>query len=48
MWTTSGDVNFGDTGTIIPMRFASEQAQLPVQGSYRFGFSPSSPASHLK
>lgn len=40
MWTTSGDVNFGGTGTIIPMRYAAEQAQLLVQGSYKFGFNP--------
>ncbi|WP_159079853.1 outer membrane beta-barrel protein [Methyloceanibacter sp. wino2] len=37
MWTTQGTVNFGGTGTIIPMRYAAEQAQLLVQGSYRFG-----------
>jgi len=36
-WTTSGDVNFGGTGTIIPMRYAAEQAHLLVQGSYKFG-----------
>lgn len=46
MWTTSGNVNFGATGTIIPMRYAAEQAQLLVQGAYRFGVSP--PPSHLK
>jgi len=40
MWTTSGDVNFGGTGTIIPMRYAAEQAHLLVQGSYKFGFNP--------
>ena len=40
MWTTSGDVNFGGTGAIIPMRYAAEQAQLLVQGSYKFGFNP--------
>ncbi len=38
MWTTSGTVNFGGTGIIIPMRYASEQAQLFVQGSYKFGY----------
>ncbi len=38
MWTTSGDVNFGGTGTIIPMRYAAEQAHFLVQGSYKFGF----------
>jgi opacity protein-like surface antigen len=38
LWTTSGTVNFGGTGTIIPMRYAAEQGQLLVQGSYRFGF----------
>ena len=37
MWTTQGTVNFGGTGTIIPMRYAAEQALLLVQGSYRFG-----------
>jgi opacity protein-like surface antigen len=36
-WTTDGEVNFGRTGTIVPMRFASEQAQLLVQGAYKFG-----------
>ena len=40
MWTTSGDVNFGGTGTIIPMRYAAEQAHLLVQGPYKFGFNP--------
>lgn len=40
MWTTSGTVNFGGTGLIIPMRYASEQAQLLVQGTYRFGRAP--------
>jgi len=38
MWTTSGTVNFGGFGIIIPMRYASEQAQLFVQGSYKFGY----------
>jgi opacity protein-like surface antigen len=37
MWTTEGTVNFGGTGTIVPMRYAAEQAQLLVQGSYTFG-----------
>lgn len=37
MWTTSGDTDFGGNGTIIPMRFAAEQAALLVQGSYAFG-----------
>jgi len=23
MWTTSGDVNFGGTGVIVPMRYAA-------------------------
>ncbi|MGH6735546.1 MAG: outer membrane beta-barrel protein [Methyloceanibacter sp.] len=40
MWTTSGNVNFGGTGTIVPMRYAAEQAHLLVQGSYKFGFAP--------
>ena len=37
MWTTSGNVNFGGEGVIVPMRYAAEQAQLLVQGSYKFG-----------
>jgi len=37
MWTTSGTVDFGDTGTVIPMRYAAEQAAVFVQGSYTFG-----------
>jgi outer membrane protease len=41
MWTTSGTVNFGGTGIIIPMRYAVEQAALLVQGSYRFSSEPS-------
>jgi len=41
MWTTSGEVNFGGTGTIIPMRYAVEQAHLLVQGAYRFDVPPS-------
>ncbi|MFD0985532.1 outer membrane beta-barrel protein [Methyloligella solikamskensis] len=36
MWTETGNVNFGGLGYIIPMRYASEQAQLLFQGSYRF------------
>jgi opacity protein-like surface antigen len=40
MWTTSGTVNFGGTGIIIPMRYAAEQAALLVQGSYEFGTAP--------
>jgi hypothetical protein len=36
VWTTRGTVNFGGTGTIIPMRYAAEQVHLLVQGSYRF------------
>jgi len=40
VWTTNGTVNFGGTGTIIPMRYAAEQAHLLVQGSYKFGFNP--------
>ncbi|ODA67774.1 outer membrane protease [Methyloligella halotolerans] len=36
MWTETGNVNFGGDGIIIPMRYASEQAQLLFQGSYRF------------
>ena len=37
MWTTSGDTNFANTGTIIPMRFAAEQAAVTIQASYKFG-----------
>jgi hypothetical protein len=40
MWTTSGATNFGGSGTIQPMRFATEQAALLVQGSYTFGAPP--------
>lgn len=36
MWTTSGTVNFGGTGTFVPMRYAAEQAHLLVQGAYTF------------
>ena len=36
MWTTSGNVNFGGTGEIVPMRYAAEQAHLLLEGSYRF------------
>jgi hypothetical protein len=36
MWTTDGIVDFGGTGTIIPMRYAAEQAAVFVQGSYTF------------
>ena len=42
MWTTSGNVNFGGTGELVPMRYAVEQAQLLVQGSYKFGARPPS------
>ncbi len=37
MWTTSGSVNFGGSGSFVPMRYASEQAQLLVQANYAFG-----------
>jgi opacity protein-like surface antigen len=37
LWTNDGTVNFGGTGTIVAMRYAAEQAQLLVQGSYKFG-----------
>lgn len=37
MWTTSGSVDFGGTGTIVPMRYAAEQAAVFVQGSYTLG-----------
>jgi hypothetical protein len=40
MWTTSGDTNFAGSGTIIPQRFAVEQAALMLQGSYKFGVGP--------
>ncbi|MEO8421336.1 MAG: omptin family outer membrane protease, partial [Hyphomicrobium sp.] len=36
MWTSDGTVNFGGTGTIVPMRYSVEQAALLVQGSYTF------------
>ena len=36
MWTTNGTVDFGGTGTMIPMRYAAEQAAAFVQGSYTF------------
>jgi hypothetical protein len=36
MRTTSGNVNFGGEGVIVPMRYAAEQAHLLVQGSYKF------------
>jgi hypothetical protein len=36
MWTTTGNVNFGGTGEMVPMRYAVEQAQILVQGSYKF------------
>ncbi len=41
MWTTSGEVDFGGTGELVPMRYAAEQAHLLVQGSYKFGIAPS-------
>lgn len=41
MWTTSGEVDFGGTGELVPMRYAAEQAHLLVQGSYKFGREPS-------
>jgi hypothetical protein len=37
MWTRSGTVNFGGTGTIVPRRYAAEQVHLVVQGTYTFG-----------
>lgn len=40
MWTTSGDVNFGGDGTIVPMRYAAEQAHLLIEGTYRFDTFP--------
>ncbi|MDP1908658.1 MAG: porin family protein, partial [Hyphomicrobium sp.] len=36
MWTSDGTVDFGGTGTIVPMRYSVEQAALLVQGSYTF------------
>ncbi len=41
VWTTDGTVNFGGDGTIVPMRYASEQAHLLVEGSYKFDIAPS-------
>jgi len=35
LWTTSGTVNFGGTGVIVPMHYAVEQAHLLVEGSYK-------------
>lgn len=40
MWTTSGNVDFGGTGEIVPMRYAAEQAHLLIEGSYKFGTAP--------
>jgi opacity protein-like surface antigen len=34
--TTSANVNFGGEGEIVPMRCAAEQAQVLVQGTYKF------------
>ncbi len=36
VWTTDGTVNFGGTGEIVPMRYASEQAHFLFEGAYRF------------
>jgi len=36
MRTTSGNVNFGGEGEIVPMRYVAEQAQVLVQGTYKF------------
>jgi opacity protein-like surface antigen len=36
LWTNSAEVDFGGTGLIVPMRYNVEQAQLLLQGSYRF------------
>jgi opacity protein-like surface antigen len=38
-WTTSGDTNFGNTGTFIPMKYAVEQAAGFAQLSYKFSTS---------
>jgi hypothetical protein len=43
MWSTSGDVNFGDVGLFVPMQYKVEQAVLLVQGSYRFGAASPAP-----
>jgi hypothetical protein len=43
MWTTSGDVNFGDVGLFVPMQYKVEQAALLVQGTYTFGAAPLAP-----
>lgn len=40
MWTTQGNVDFGNQDIIVPMRFAAEQAALFVQGSYTFNTLP--------
>jgi opacity protein-like surface antigen len=40
MWTSDGFVNFGGAGTLVPMRYAVEQAALLVQGSYAFTDAP--------
>jgi len=36
MWTNTGTVDFGNSNTVVPMRYAAEQAALFVQGSYTF------------
>jgi opacity protein-like surface antigen len=36
IWTSSGNTNFGGTGTIVPMRYAVEQATGFAQISYKF------------
>jgi opacity protein-like surface antigen len=43
MWTTSGNVNFGGAGIIVPMRYAAEQAHLLIEGTYRFDLGPAAP-----
>ncbi len=38
MFVPNGQVNFFNTGQIIPMRFAAEQAAAFLQASYKFGW----------
>jgi opacity protein-like surface antigen len=40
MWTPDGVVDFGGSGVMVPMRYSVEQAQLLVQGSYKFDVAP--------
>lgn len=40
MCTTSGTVDFGGTGNLVPMRYAAEQAHLLVEATYRLDILP--------